>query len=92
MHVRCEPLGQSSESLDAFYRAIDTFLELLREPGREMSIGLEAGQVIVTDNWRGLPNRTAFSGARHFEGCYVDWDAAEGVWRSALTRHARSEG
>merc|ERR1712007_413693 len=34
----------------------------------ELSLRLQPGEVIVSDNWRTFHNRSAFVGERHFEG------------------------
>jgi gamma-butyrobetaine dioxygenase len=72
--------SQSSASLDQFYHAL-TMLEKLVWEEEEFGIRLQPGEVIVSDNWRTLHNRSGFVGERHFEGCYIDWDVAEAIWR-----------
>lgn len=71
---------QSRENLDKFYKALDIVDRMVWEE-QELSFLLQPGEVIVSDNWRTFHNRSAFTGERHFEGAYIDWDIAEAVWR-----------
>jgi len=60
-----------------YYRAYRRFIEMTREPRFQFRQRLEAGQLWCFDNRRTLHARDAFdpaSGARHFQGCYVDRD------------------
>jgi len=71
---------QSTESLGRFYDAL-AMLESLVWEEKELALRLQPGEVIVSDNWRTLHNRSGFVGERHFEGCYIDWDIAQAIWR-----------
>jgi gamma-butyrobetaine dioxygenase len=60
-----------------YYRAYRRFIAMTREPRFQFRQRLEAGQLWCFDNRRTLHARDAFdaaSGARHFQGCYVDRD------------------
>eukprot|EP00931_Biecheleriopsis_adriatica_P118409 TRINITY_DN93824_c0_g1_i1.p1 TRINITY_DN93824_c0_g1~~TRINITY_DN93824_c0_g1_i1.p1 ORF type:complete len:285 (+),score=49.53 TRINITY_DN93824_c0_g1_i1:129-857(+) len=79
--------SQSRQSLERFYDAL-TILEDLVWTEPELAFRLQPGEVIVSDNWRTLHNRSGFIGERHFEGCYIDWDVAQAIWRRS-TRAVR---
>lgn len=75
-----EDPSQSADSLGRFYDAL-AMLESLVWEEKELAFRLQPGEVIVSDNWRTFHNRSGFVGERHFEGCYIDWDIAEAIWR-----------
>ncbi|WP_341958830.1 gamma-butyrobetaine dioxygenase [Pseudomonas sp. RC10] len=63
--------------MQPYYRAYRRFIEMTREARFQFRQRLEAGQLWCFDNRRTLHARDAFdpkSGARHFQGCYVDRD------------------
>ncbi len=62
------PAGQ----MDAFYRAYGRLHELANDRSRWHSIRLEAGDVLINDNWRVLHGREAYTGGRRFVGCYLN--------------------
>jgi gamma-butyrobetaine dioxygenase len=71
------PLNLAAELMLPYYRAYRRFIEMTREPRFQVRQRLEAGQLWCFDNRRTLHARDAFdpaSGARHFQGCYVDRD------------------
>lgn len=71
------PFDAPAERMPALYRAYRRFIGLTREPRFRLQRRLEAGQLWCFDNRRTLHARSAFdpsSGARHFQGCYVDRD------------------
>jgi hypothetical protein len=47
-----------------------------------MNTPLQPGELVVFDNSRILHSRTEFEGARHMEGCYMEWGAIHATWRS----------
>ncbi|WP_176315937.1 TauD/TfdA family dioxygenase, partial [Burkholderia vietnamiensis] len=66
-----------AERMEDYYRAYRRFLAMTREPRFRFRMRLEAGRAWCFDNRRVLHARDAFdpaSGARHFQGCYVDRD------------------
>ncbi|MGH8355655.1 MAG: gamma-butyrobetaine dioxygenase [Pseudomonas sp.] len=71
------PFDAPAEQMPALYRAYRHFQALTREARFRVQRRLEAGQLWCFDNRRTLHARSAFdpaSGARHFQGCYVDRD------------------
>ncbi len=81
-----EPLPPAAPGLAAFYAAYRRFALMLREPRFQMRVRLDAGQLVVFDNWRILHARTAFRAARHLQGCYLTRDSV--FSRCALARNA----
>jgi len=71
------PFDTSVEQMPRLYRAYRRFIALTREPRFRVMQRLEPGQLWCFDNRRTLHARNAFdpaTGARHFQGCYVDRD------------------
>lgn len=71
------PFNIAPELMQPYYRAYRRFIEMTREARFQFCQRLEAGQLWCFDNRRTLHARDAFdptSGARHFQGCYVDRD------------------
>ncbi|WP_458128674.1 gamma-butyrobetaine dioxygenase [Pseudomonas sp. Z2-11] len=71
------PFDTSVEQMPRLYQAYRRFIALTREPRFRLVQRLEPGQLWCFDNRRTLHARNAFdpaSGARHFQGCYVDRD------------------
>ena len=60
------------ERVDAWYRAHDRFVRILRDPRHHYRFALRAGDVLVYDNRRMLHGRTAFAGPRWVRGVYFD--------------------
>ena len=71
------PFNIAPELMQPYYRAYRRFIEMTRQKRFQFCQRLEAGQLWCFDNRRTLHARDAFdptSGARHFQGCYVDRD------------------
>lgn len=71
------PFDTSAEQMPGLYRAYRRLIALTREPRLRLVRRLEPGQLWCFDNRRTLHARNAFdpaTGARHFQGCYVDRD------------------
>lgn len=71
------PLDLTPQQMRPFYRALNLFGAILRNPEMELEIRMQPGDCQVFDNRRVLHGRAAFdpnSGTRHLEGCYVDAD------------------
>lgn len=71
------PFDTSVEQMPRLYRAYRRFIALTRDPRFRLIQRLEPGQLWCFDNRRTLHARNAFdpaTGARHFQGCYVDRD------------------
>lgn len=70
--------------LDIYYRARQAFTALLTSDDFAMRFRLGPGDLEMFDNRRVLHGRTAFdgkSGARHLQGCYIDRDGPESLYR-----------
>lgn len=71
------PLDIAPDLIKPFYKAYQTFSRILRSPQFEYHYKLKPGNCAVFNNRRILHGRSEFfpqSGARHFQGCYVDTD------------------
>ena len=60
------------ERMEAWYRAYDRFVRLVRDPKHHYRFVLEPGDVLLYDNHLVLHGRTAFRGARWVRGIYFD--------------------
>lgn len=71
------PFDTSVEQMPRLYHAYRRFIALTREARFRVIRRLDPGQLWCFDNRRTLHARNAFdpaSGARHFQGCYIDRD------------------
>ena len=71
------PFDTSVEQMPRLYRAYRRFIAMTREPRFRLMQRLNPGELWCFDNRRTLHARNAFdpaSGARHFQGCYIDRD------------------
>lgn len=57
---------------EAFYRAHDRFVAILRDRRHQRRLTLDAGEWVLYDNHRTLHGRTAFTGPRWVRGIYFD--------------------
>ncbi|WP_323151020.1 gamma-butyrobetaine dioxygenase [Pseudomonas glycinae] len=67
----------SVEQMPLLYRAYRRFIAMTREPRFRFMQRLNPGELWCFDNRRTLHARNAFdpaTGARHFQGCYIDRD------------------
>jgi len=67
----------SVEQMPRLYRAYRRFIAMTREPRFRLMQRLNPGELWCFDNRRTLHARNAFdpaTGARHFQGCYIDRD------------------
>jgi gamma-butyrobetaine dioxygenase len=67
----------SAEQMPLLYRAYRRFIAMTREPRFRLMQRLNPGELWCFDNRRTLHARNAFdpaTGARHFQGCYIDRD------------------
>ncbi|WP_085612995.1 MULTISPECIES: gamma-butyrobetaine dioxygenase [unclassified Pseudomonas] len=67
----------SVEQMPLLYRAYRRFIAMTREPRFRVMQRLNPGELWCFDNGRTLHARNAFdpaTGARHFQGCYIDRD------------------
>ncbi|MHC8413497.1 gamma-butyrobetaine dioxygenase [Pseudomonas sp. Hz4] len=71
------PFDVSIEDMPKLYRAYRRFIAMTRETRFRVMTRLNPGEMWCFDNRRTLHARNAFdptTGARHFQGCYVDRD------------------
>jgi len=71
------PFSTTSDTMPHLYRAYRRFIAMTRDDRFRYRHRLAAGQLWCFDNRRALHARDEFdpsSGARHFQGCYVDRD------------------
>ena len=66
------PMYLPADEMRDFYRAYGRLHELANDRSRWHSIRLEAGDVLINDNWRVLHGREAYAGGRRFVGCYLN--------------------
>ena len=75
--------------LDAFYAGRRWLTEWLNDPAHQVRFRLRPGDVMFMDNHRALHGRTAFDpsrGRRHLQGCYIDHDGPDTMYRLAVRR------
>ncbi|MBP5856372.1 TauD/TfdA family dioxygenase [Marivibrio halodurans] len=73
-----------TERLTLFYRGRRRLHDLARDPAFRIEFRLEPGMLMMMDNHRLLHGRTAFDSAggfRHLQGCYIDHDGPESLYR-----------
>ncbi len=66
------PYSLPFEEMDAWYRAVDRFARLVREPRHQLKLALKPGEWLLYDNHRMLHARTGFRGPRWVRGVYFD--------------------
>lgn len=71
------PMLLPPAEMAGFYEAYGAFSNLINDPECWLTVGLEAGDVLVIDNWRLLHGRQSYSGARRFIGCYLNHEDFE---------------
>lgn len=68
--------------MEAWYRAHDRFVRIVRDPRNHVRFTLEPGDFLLYDNHRMLHARTGFRGARWVRGVYFDRGATPAPTRS----------
>jgi gamma-butyrobetaine dioxygenase len=74
----------AAATLDLFYRGRRRLQHLAADPAFEIRFRLEPGMLVMMDNHRVLHGRTAFNhtrGQRHLQGCYIDHDGPDMLYR-----------
>jgi gamma-butyrobetaine dioxygenase/trimethyllysine dioxygenase len=66
------PFDLPFERMTAWYRAVDQFTRLVRDPRHHYRFRIRPGDVLLYDNRRMLHGRTGFRGARWIRGVYFD--------------------
>jgi gamma-butyrobetaine dioxygenase len=84
-----EPTVLPGQDLDAFYAGRRWLIEWTNDPAHQVTFRLEPGDVMFMDNHRALHGRTAFDptrGRRHLQGCYIEHDGPDTMYRLAVRR------
>lgn len=71
-------------ALDRYYRARRRFYQLANDPAFQIRYTFEPGMLLIVDNHRILHGRTGFdhaAGHRHLQGCYIDHDGPDSLYR-----------
>jgi trimethyllysine dioxygenase len=79
------PFRLPAPRMNAFYRALKLFNELINDPAYEISMRLAPGTALLFDNWRTLHGRRAYQGYRRLCGAYLnkeDFDSKLRVLRA----------
>jgi gamma-butyrobetaine dioxygenase len=83
------PLPGPGVDLDAWYAGRRWLTEWLNDPAHQVTFRLEPGDVMFMDNHRALHGRTEFDasrGRRHLQGCYIEHDGPDTMYRLAVRR------
>ncbi|MFW2333455.1 TauD/TfdA family dioxygenase [Ilumatobacter sp.] len=84
-----EPIVRPGVDLDAYYLGRRWLTEWTNDPAHQVTFRLEPGDIMFMDNQRALHGRTAFdptSGHRHLQGCYIEHDGPDTMYRLAVRR------
>ncbi len=84
-----EPIVRPGVDLEAFYAGRRRLAEWTNDPAHQVTFRLEPGDIMVMDNHRALHGRTAFDptkGHRHLQGCYIEHDGPDTMYRLAVRR------
>lgn len=84
-----EPIVRPGVDLSAFYAGRRWLAEWTNDPIHQVTFRLEPGDIMFMDNHRALHGRTAFDpsqGHRHLQGCYIEHDGPDTMYRLAVRR------
>ncbi|MGH1487998.1 MAG: TauD/TfdA family dioxygenase [Acidimicrobiales bacterium] len=84
-----EPVMRPGVDLDGFYAGRRWLVEWTNDPAHQVTFRLEPGDVMFMDNHRALHGRTSFdpaAGHRHLQGCYIEHDGPDTMYRLAVRR------
>ncbi len=85
------PLPRPGTDLGAWYAARRWLARWLNDPTHQVTFRLEPGDVMFMDNHRALHGRTSFDptrGRRHLQGCYIEHNGPDTMYRLAVRRRA----
>lgn len=68
------PVYLPPEQADRHYAAIRALLREVQSPANQHTFRLSPGRMLVTNNWRVMHGRTAFTGSRRLSGSYLSMD------------------
>lgn len=83
------PVPDADADLDAWFEGRRWLATWLNDPAHTMQFRLEPGDVMFMDNRRALHGRTAFdptTGRRHLQGCYIEHNGPDTMYRLAVRR------
>lgn len=86
-----EPVLRPGVDLDRFYAGRRWLAHWTNDPTHQVTFRLEPGDIMFMDNHRALHGRTAFDqskGERHLQGCYIEHDGPDTMYRLAVRRRA----
>ena len=86
-----EPIVRPGQDLSAFYDGRRWLTAWANDPAHQVTFRLRPGDVMFMDNHRALHGRTAFDptrGHRHLQGCYIEHDGPDTMFRLAVRRRA----
>jgi gamma-butyrobetaine dioxygenase len=84
-----EPIPRPGVDMDGFYAGRRWLGAWTNDPAHQVTFRLEPGDVMFMDNHRALHGRTAFDptrGRRHLQGCYIEHDGPDTMYRLAVRR------
>ncbi len=90
-HKLDEPVLRPGVDLDAFYAARRWLTTWANDADHQVTFRLAPGDVMFMDNHRALHGRTEFDpsrGHRHLQGCYIEHDGPDTMYRLAMRRRA----
>jgi len=76
--------ARDPDELALYYYGRRRFYELANDPAYQIRQSFEPGMLVMMDNHRVLHGRTAFdhgAGRRHLQGCYIDHDGPDSLYR-----------
>lgn len=82
-------LPRPGDDIGAWYVARRWLTAWLNDPRHQATFRLEPGDVLFMDNRRVLHGRTAFdplTGHRHLQGCYIEHDGPDTMYRLTMRR------
>ncbi|MFK8024735.1 MAG: TauD/TfdA family dioxygenase [Ilumatobacter sp.] len=91
LNTKLDEPAPTASNLDAFYAGRTWLSEWTNDPSHQVTFRLEPGDVMFMDNHRALHGRTAFdptSGHRHLQGCYIEHDGPDTMYRMSVRRRA----
>jgi trimethyllysine dioxygenase len=75
------PFRLATPRMNAFYRALKLFNQLINDPANELTMRLAPGTALLFDNWRTLHGRRVYQGFRRLCGAYLNKEDFESKLR-----------
>jgi trimethyllysine dioxygenase len=85
------PFRLATPRMNAFYRALKLFNQLINDPANEITMRLAPGTALLFDNWRTLHGRRSYQGFRRLCGAYLNKEDFESKLRVLRARKAESQ-